>query len=114
MNMRRILPLILLLAGLAVGTVLAGHHRHHRHVCPDCGCKICVPEETTLKTKQHCFEVECKDICIPAVKGPFAPCCEAPHCGRVRTVKVLKKVQYECEHCGYKWRVQAVCEGPAK
>jgi hypothetical protein len=114
MSLVRILPLIVLLAGLAMGTVLAGHARHGRHCCPDCGHKLCVPQAVTLKTKKHCFEVECKDICIPAVKGPCAPCCEAPRCGRVRTVKVLKKVEFECEHCGYKWQVHSVCDAPPK
>jgi hypothetical protein len=26
-------------------------------------------------------------------------------------VKVLKKVDYECEKCGYKWVIEEVCKG---
>jgi hypothetical protein len=87
--------------------VLAGHH--HDHVCcPDCGNKVCMATPTTIKDKKTAYSCECKDICIPGVKGPFAPCCEPPSCGRVRTIKVLKKTEYECARCGYKWEVKSV------
>lgn len=104
------------IAAVALLTIIAGNGLAGRghFCCPDCGCTVCVPEPTLLKTKQHCFEVECKDICIPAVRGPCAPCCQEPACGRVRTVKVLKKVEYECQHCGYKWQVQKICDQPGK
>ena len=71
--------------------------------CPRCENRICVPERVTVKEKKHCWEVECKEICIPGFKGPWQSCCEPPACGRVRTVKELKKVEYECERCGYRW-----------
>lgn len=77
--------------------------------CPECGCKTCVATPETTKVKKHCWEVECKDICIPRFRWPWESCCE-PACARVKTVKVLKKKEYECEKCGYKWTVQSVCE----
>jgi hypothetical protein len=74
------------------------------HACPECGCAICRPVETMLKEKKHCWEVECKQICVPAARWPWEKCCE-PRCGKVKTVKVLKKVEFECEKCGYKWEI---------
>lgn len=78
------------------------------HCCPGCGHKQCCPTPTLLKEKKTVYSCECKDICIPGIKGPFAPCCEAPACGRVRTIKVLKKMEIECQKCGYKWDVKTV------
>jgi hypothetical protein len=77
----------------------------HGHGCPTCGCKVCQPVPGTVKEKKHCWEVECKEICIPLARLPWEPCCAAPKCGKVKTVKVLKKIDYECEKCGYKWEV---------
>ena len=51
---------------------------------------------------------ECKDICIPDMKRLFAPCCKALSCGPVGTIKVLHKVDYECDKCGYKREVKTV------
>jgi len=101
-NRRSLLALLGAAALSATGFVVAGHR--HGPCCPRCD-KVCCPTPEMIKEKKHCWQVECKEICIPAIKGPFAPCCEAPKCGHVRTVKVLKKVEYECEHCGYKWNV---------
>lgn len=84
---------------------IAGHHS-----CPHCShpCKICEPQPTTDKEKKHCWCVELKEVCIPHIRWPWQPCCEPPKCGRVRTVKVLKKVEYECEKCGYKWEIKCL------
>jgi hypothetical protein len=90
---------------IPLGATLAGGHGH---TCPDCGCAICRPVETTIKEKDYCFEVECKQVCIPAIRWPWESCCEPPRCGKVKTVKVLKKVEYECAKCGYQWEIQAV------
>ena len=38
--------------------------------------------------------------------GSCADC--APKCGRVRTVKVLKKKSIECKKCGYEWEIKTV------
>lgn len=104
------------MAVLAVSTTfgtswLVAGHGHCKVQCPECGCAVCEPTPTTLKEKKTVYSCECKEICIPGVTGPFAPCCEPPHCGKVRTVKVLKKTEIECEKCGYKWSVKHVaCE----
>jgi hypothetical protein len=91
-----------------VGSMLLADHCGVFHCCPDCGHKQCCPTPAMVKEKKTIYSCECKDICIPGVKGPFAPCCEAPSCGRVRTIKVLRKMEIECEHCGYKWEVRSV------
>lgn len=49
----------------------------------------CEPIELT------CYEVECKQICIPAVTLPWQKCCE-PKCGKIITVNRLKETNYEC------------------
>jgi hypothetical protein len=86
---------------------LAGKH-HCCETCPQCDNKVCVPTPETTKVKKYCWEIECKDICIPKFKWPWECCCDAPECGQVKTVKVLKKVEYECEECGYKWEIKSV------
>lgn len=78
------------------------------NTCPQCDNKICVAQPETTKQKKHCWEVECKDICIPRFKWPWECCDVPPRCGQVKTVKVLKKKEYECEKCGYKWEVKTV------
>ena len=79
--------------------------------CPACGHKkkLCAPEPVTVKVKKHCYYYHDKPICVPAVKGPFKPCCEPPKCGWVRKVRLLKKDEYECEKCGYKWEAKCGC-----
>jgi hypothetical protein len=135
--MKTIKTLIALVALMATATVaMAGDC-----CCPSCG-KTCQAEQVTIKTKHHCFEVECKDICIPSFRWPWemakktcnsgscdigctSGCCDKgckgkcpdcpsqcdgcpPKCGTVKTVKVLKKKEYECEHCGYEWKIFSV------
>ncbi len=72
------------------------------------GCKTCRLYVETLKVKKHCFNIECKDICIPPVRFPWQKCCELK-CGKIKTVRVLKKHEYTCEKCGYKWDVENLC-----
>jgi hypothetical protein len=86
---------------LPVAALLAGNHSH---ACSECGGGVCRPVAATLKEKKHTWEVECKQICIPAPRWPWELCCE-PKCGKVKTVKLLKKVEYECEKCGYQWEI---------
>jgi hypothetical protein len=92
---------LLLQLGVALASAKGGHG------CPLCGCAVCRPVETIVKEKKHCWEVECKTICIPAIRWPWTDCCQPP-CGKAKTVKVLKKVEYECARCGYEWELQAV------
>ncbi len=77
----------------------AGCHCHVQ--CPQCQayCKVSVEKE---KVKHYCWEVECETICIPRVHFPWECACP-PKCARVKTVRVLKKEEYECEECKYKW-----------
>lgn len=96
---------VCLALAFSVSLAVAGHG--HCKTCPQCDCKVCVPTPETIKEKKHCWEVECKDICIPHFKWPWESCCTPPKCGKVKTVKVLKKVEYECEKCGYKWNVMS-------
>ncbi|MFK7777476.1 MAG: hypothetical protein QM501_05070 [Gimesia sp.] len=72
------------------------------------GCKTCRLHVETLKVKKYCFTIECKDICIPPVRFPWQKCCELK-CGKIKTVRVLKKHNYTCEKCGYKWTVDCQC-----
>lgn len=37
----------------------------------------------------------------------------AARCGKVKTVRVLKKVDYECKKCGYEWKIYNVGCGVA-
>jgi len=76
--------------------------------CESQGCKTCRLHVETLKVKKHCFHVECKEICIPPVRFPWQKCCELK-CGKIKTVRVLKKNEYTCEKCGYKWTVECQC-----
>ena len=75
--------------------------------CPSCGVKICKPSIEKTKEKKSCYEIEQKDVCIPLVNLPWKKC-STPRCGQVRTVNVLKKVDKECESCGYKWEITTV------
>ena len=72
------------------------------------GCKSCRLHVETLKVKKHCYSIECKDICIPPVRFPWQKCCTLK-CGKIKTVRVLKKHNYTCEKCGYKWTVECNC-----
>ena len=106
---RSLLALVLLCVALAgaggLSSAAAGPFKAG-HCCPECHA-ICVPTPEQQTEKKHCWQVECRAVCIPAIKWPWQPCCEEPKCGKVRTVKVLKKVEYQCEHCGYKWEVRS-------
>ena len=73
------------------------------------GCKTCRMHVETLKVKKHCYYIECKDICIPPVRFPWQKCCDLK-CGKIKTVRVLKKHNYTCEKCGYKWTVECNCD----
>ncbi len=77
-------------------------------------CGHCDAECKTVPVKKTCFEIECKTICVPAVKFPWESCCQTK-CGRLRTIRVLKKSEKvigektacewkvhsgDCDHCG--------------
>ena len=75
--------------------------------CPSCGNAVCVPSREPEVDERYCWKVEFKQVCIPAIRWPWQSCCE-PKCGKVKTVKVLEKVEYECDKCGYRWDVRPV------
>jgi len=98
----------------------------------DSGCSACCPkcklEVSTEEFKKHFYEVECKPICIPKVTFPWQKprcdkcdggcdpgCCDCPiPCkgAHIRNVKVLKKFEYVCERCKYKWTPECCnCNG---
>ena len=102
---------LLLALGLLIlaPLVAAAGPRHPHDRCPDCGNAACVPSLKTVKEKKHCWCIECEPVCIPHIRWPWQSSCELPKCGYVKNVKVLKKVEYECEKCGCKW--DAKCLG---
>ena len=113
MNQNWHLPGAIVIAMLFVAlngfpAVISAGNRHGCHCCPECEHTICVPTPVTEKVSRHCWGVDCKVICIPAIKWPWQSCCEPPQCGRAKTVKVLKKVELECQKCGYQWDVKCV------
>jgi hypothetical protein len=98
--------------------------------CPTCSacCPKCKLEVSTENVKKHFYEVVCKDICIPKVTFPWQKprcdkcdggcdpgCCDCPiPCkgAHIRNVKVLKKFEYVCERCKYKWTPECCnCNG---
>lgn len=93
------------------------------HSCRRCG-SVCRPVPTTRTVSKHCWRVEWKKVCIPAVQPPWArwwrkacdhedACdgtCDEPRCGRVRWVRVLVKEKYECTKCGCEWVIEPGCD----
>lgn len=107
-------------------------------VCTSCGEKVCCTYAKPDKEEKYCWEVECKEICIPAFRWPWeiwaaknaciaggscdgvncdgANCnscngaCGPIKCGKVIVVRKLKKVTYECDTCQYEHRIE--CRDP--
>jgi hypothetical protein len=50
-------------------------------------------------TDPGCADGNCKSC---------STCQDAARCGKVKTVRVLKKVDYECKECGYEWKTYDV------
>lgn len=77
-------------------------------LCPSCG-EQCYLDISEGKEKRHSWEVETKQVCIPPVHFSLK-CCAVPDeqlmCkpARTRTVRVLKKKEYECPKCKYEWK----------
>ena len=83
-------------------------HCEFGHWCDDDPCKVCRTEAELADTTEDCWNVECKDVSIPAVRFPWTRCDEC-RCGRVRTVHVLKSGERELQECEYDWHVQSIC-----
>lgn len=78
--------------------------------CPQ-SCKSCTAHLVPGKEKKTCFLTECQEICIPKFRWPWQCGCK-PECGRVKTVRVLKVKEYECNKCKWEWKINgcAACE----
>lgn len=100
--------------------------------CPHCaGRDVCVPKVEEVEVEKHCWCVECKKVCVPAVRFPWErggcgltcfrwltgpPCCDAcggrhnhcptPSCGKVIAVRDLKKQTYECTDRQCAWEIR--------
>ena len=71
---------------------------------PTAPCQYCTLESKKVKEDKTRFQVEQKEVCVPAVRLPWMKC-NPPKRSRVRTVNVLKKEKYKGETCEYKWSV---------
>ncbi|MFG0334769.1 MAG: hypothetical protein ACF8TS_15550 [Maioricimonas sp. JB049] len=92
-------------------------------ICDDIGgCKphrcdtpmrlVCQPTVTAEPREEECWEVECEYVCIPPVRFPWQPCGTPGGCGKIRRVRKLKKVKYECgTDYVWEWNVKAL-RGP--
>lgn len=104
----RVLQLLLLsMATLSMaGSSFGGEHwtTQKCHYCKHKTCKLKVETETE---KVACFEVECKEICIPPITFPWQ--CRPTSCGKVRTVHVLKPETQEKQVCKYSWEIVTIC-----
>lgn len=88
-------------------------------VCSRCGEKVCVTFVSPATETRSCWDVECEEVCIPAVRCPWHACptadcdiCSAaplPRYGKVRRVRKLKPVEYECDTCRYEHRIVCRC-----
>ncbi|MCA9267220.1 MAG: hypothetical protein KDA41_02055 [Planctomycetales bacterium] len=86
----------------------AGEGLGHGH------CEHCTPVVQSKTVEKHCWEVRCKEVCIPAVTFPWevghgkkgeGVCCWGGRCGKVRTVHHLWQHKYKCEECKCEWNV---------
>lgn len=69
--------------------------------CQSCG-GACVLKVEQVEEEETCYEVECKEVCIPAVRFPWDRC-RTPKCGRVRVVSKLKEDKTTKTACKYEW-----------
>lgn len=83
----------------------AAHGAHSQCFC--CAQKTCSLTVSTATDTSECFDVECKDICIPPVTFPWE--CRPKSCGRVRTVNVLTTEEREQTVCKYEWDIVVIC-----
>ncbi len=75
-------------------------------LCPKCD-NCCTLSVDKVDVDKHCWEIECKQICIPRIVFPWQKpdCCGrcVDNGARVKTIKVLKKHSYTCPECEYTW-----------
>lgn len=118
------------LAALLLGVTGVPSGLRAETACEDCDegypdrDGVCRPVPTTKTVADHCWRVEWKRVCIPAVQPPWArwwrgSCdgdegCddvrEGARCGRVRWVRVLVKEKRERKVRTCDWLVEAPCD----
>ena len=76
--------------------------------CCLCGKKVCTLNVKKEKEQVTRFEVEAKEICIPAIRLPWQKC-GPRRCGKTRTVCVLKEIKKDKTVCRYDWSVKTIC-----
>ncbi len=102
----------------------------------ECGRDVCCLKMEQEQVTKHCWDVECKKICVPPITFPWegsglslfkgfgkscsckegrCPKCTTRRCGKVRSIRVLKREQYEVTKCQCKWEVRRLpacrCDG---
>ncbi|HEX6987421.1 MAG TPA: hypothetical protein VF170_18730 [Planctomycetaceae bacterium] len=71
--------------------------------CPHCRCgRACVLKVEQVDAEEDCYEVECEEVCIPAVTFPWESC-RTPKCGRSRVVARLTEESRPTKECEYEW-----------
>ena len=108
------------LGQLAVAADGHNHSRTRWSPCPHCS-EPCFPSVSKSKTTKHCFAVDCKPICIPAITFPWQKCngkcdgasCQDKGCQAKRAGKDGKGCSGK--NCGGKGKCPAAnCQTPAK
>ena len=124
------------LVGLIAHDALAGECCCHCG-CNDGARKVCRLVPDKRKIEKTVFGCECSEVCIPGKacrgclncdekcgesKGGCDSCNHAPYamlkwfdwqpgCANVKTVKKLIKYTASKEVCGWKWKIEEVCDG---
>jgi hypothetical protein len=69
--------------------------------CQSCG-GACALKVEQIEEDEICYDVECEEVCIPAVRFPWESC-RTPKCGRVRVVAKLREDKTKKTRCKYEW-----------
>lgn len=114
----------LVIAGSTSSPQAGDHFGHHLPRCGFLPDKACVTTGRPATEEKSCWEVECTEVCIPAVRFPWecrkgdgcSDCVSTllPKCGRVRCVRKLKKGSYECDTCKYEHTIVNCCPGDCR
>jgi hypothetical protein len=110
------LGVLLAMTSVAAGSDRCPLCRSHCHPLKD---RVCVTSVEPGKASKSCWDVECEEVCIPAVRFPWekrgVEACDGSavlltdKCGKVRRVNRLRKHDYECETCQYNHSVIRRC-----
>lgn len=92
----KIIGLMLLTLGFSA-TTFAGEFGCERCICGG----HCILQVKQITKTESCFDVEHKEICIPAVRFPWE--CGPRRPGRTRVVSKLTTEEREKTSCDYEW-----------